>query len=657
MPLRDDLLTPIPGDNPAGANLRYDPVTDKVKEARREDIDVPQGDWKTALKAADHNAAIKLASEALAKRGKDLQLAVWLVDSHVRKEGFALLAPGFRFLHDLLDQYWDTLYPLVEDDDSEMRAAPLDWLGSKLAEPLGFLPIVNNKLSWLAYKESRVVGYEADADTNEKQMAREARLGEGKISAEEFDEAVDACPLSFLKDTLEMLNEGLSEAEALSEYCDVKFGEFSPSFLPVRNAIEEIAQTVKVLIGKKAPEDVDLPDAEVQLSVKAARQRKEEPAEELEFQADSSEESYDSFSTSASSFSGELSSVDDATRQLATICTFLREQDSEDPSPYLILRSYAWGKLLANSPLIDQSSLEAPPSEWRVNLKRATADGDWDQVLAATEEAMAQPGGRVWLDLQRYTVNALEQKGSSAAARVVRDALRGFLEGLPDILDLTLPDDTPAANAETRNWIENFVRRQQGPPPQAADASGEETPAEESFSFDDTPTDTSFDDFSSSDSSEPTPEPEPEPELELPPVEVDEVPPILIADDAPPSDTSDEFQVALAAVKEGRTVDGLSVIASLLATERSGRARFRRRTQLAHLLLAAGQPKVAQPLLDHIATEIEDRRLEDWEEGEALAYPLHLLLRCLSPSEEERRTQLYGRVCKLDPVRALNWPM
>src|SRR5579883_3500034 len=141
MPLRDDLLTPIPGDNPAGANLRYDPVTDKIKEARREDLDVPQGEWKTALKTADYSAVIKLASEAIAKRSKDLQLAVWLVDAHVRKEGFAGLAPSFQFLRDLLEQFWDSLYPPIDEDgDMEVRAAPLEWLGNKLGEPLGFVP-------------------------------------------------------------------------------------------------------------------------------------------------------------------------------------------------------------------------------------------------------------------------------------------------------------------------------------------------------------------------------------------------------------------------------------------------------------------------------------------------------------------------------------
>ena len=67
MPLRDDLLAPIPGNSPAGISLRYDPITDKIKEARREDLDAPQGAWKTAIKSADHAQAIKLASDAIAE--------------------------------------------------------------------------------------------------------------------------------------------------------------------------------------------------------------------------------------------------------------------------------------------------------------------------------------------------------------------------------------------------------------------------------------------------------------------------------------------------------------------------------------------------------------------------------------------------------------
>jgi len=42
---REDLLTPIPGPNPSGQNLRY-VLYGPIKEARREDDEVPQGDWR-----------------------------------------------------------------------------------------------------------------------------------------------------------------------------------------------------------------------------------------------------------------------------------------------------------------------------------------------------------------------------------------------------------------------------------------------------------------------------------------------------------------------------------------------------------------------------------------------------------------------------------
>src|ERR1035441_9449936 len=88
MPLREDLLTPIAGENPAGANLYYDTVFDQIKEARREDEDdLPEGDMVLAQKKkADHRAVIKMAGEALANKSKDLRLAGWLVESQLRVE-------------------------------------------------------------------------------------------------------------------------------------------------------------------------------------------------------------------------------------------------------------------------------------------------------------------------------------------------------------------------------------------------------------------------------------------------------------------------------------------------------------------------------------------------------------------------------------------
>ena len=47
------LLIPIPGDNPAGEFLRYEETYDRIKGAREEETDLPQGVWERPLKKAD----------------------------------------------------------------------------------------------------------------------------------------------------------------------------------------------------------------------------------------------------------------------------------------------------------------------------------------------------------------------------------------------------------------------------------------------------------------------------------------------------------------------------------------------------------------------------------------------------------------------------
>lgn len=62
MPLRDDLLNPVPGENPSGKSLRYERVYDQIKEARTEDDEsIPTGAWQRQVKKADFLLVIKLA--------------------------------------------------------------------------------------------------------------------------------------------------------------------------------------------------------------------------------------------------------------------------------------------------------------------------------------------------------------------------------------------------------------------------------------------------------------------------------------------------------------------------------------------------------------------------------------------------------------------
>src|SRR5712691_7467850 len=252
MPVREDLLQPIPGLNPAGTNLRYDPIYDKIKEARREEEDVEQGEWKRARKVADWPLVIKLASDALTTKSKDLHIAGWLTEGLLKQEGLGGLRTGLGLLHALLDTFWDHLYPEAESGDVELRASPLNWVGRYLDAGVKSVPVTKAGHDLFKYLESRAVGYEADAKGDEKkQAAREAALGEHKLAAEEFDKAFDATPKPWYKQLMADLEGCLKAVQGLDELCQQKFGDASPSFGTLVQALEEVQHLARQLLEKK----------------------------------------------------------------------------------------------------------------------------------------------------------------------------------------------------------------------------------------------------------------------------------------------------------------------------------------------------------------------------------------------------------------------
>jgi hypothetical protein len=89
--------------------------------------------------------------------------------------------------------------------------------------------------------------------------------------------------------------------------------------------------------------------------------------------------------------------------------------------------------------------------------------------------------------------------------------------------------------------------------------------------------------------------------------------------------------------------------------ERSGRARFLRKTQLASICMETGNEAIAQSILEQLAAEIDARHLDEWEPAESIAHPLLLLYRCqLRTDRESPATKaLFAKLCRLDPGQAL----
>ena len=449
MPVREDILTPIPGDNPSGANLRHAPIYDQIKEARRQEDGGTQGDWEHEIKTANYKAVVQLTQEAIATQSKDLQLAVWLAEALIYQDRLPGLSAGITLLRGLVESFWDSLYPELEDGDAEFRATPLEWFGnyfdpSKGSSPalaVRRIPITKSGLDWFQFKTSRSVPSEAETQGNEtKAEARKAALAEKKLSPEEFDLAFRETPKTFYRELEADFKTASENVDALDSVCREKFGDVAPGFRELKRALEEVSTSARILLQEKLKQDPD-PVAPSEV-----------PAEGLEGAQAVSEGGIPEEGLESSG-NLELRNRQDALRMLIAAARLLRRASPSDPVPYLVLRALRWGELRAANGDLDGALLEAPPGDVRVKLKTSALAGDWNKVLEIAENAAAGGCGRGWLDLHRYTIRACEELGYTGVALTLRSNLKALLADLPKLPTMTLADDTGTANPETMDWL------------------------------------------------------------------------------------------------------------------------------------------------------------------------------------------------------------
>ncbi len=598
MALREDLLNPIAGENPSGVDLRYDNnllLFDKIKEARRQDDDLAQGDWQHERKVADHKLVVKLTEEGLASRSKDLQLAAWLTEALVHAQGFAGLRQGLTLCHGLIQNFWDTLYPPIEDGDLELRGGPLEWLVAVLDIPLKSVPLVNAGYNFLKYKDTKLVGYENAATNDKDKKARAKKIQEGKLSPELFDKAFVETPKVFYASTEKELDACLQTVDQLSKLCDEKFGDVAPSISRLKVPLTEIRYCVHALLEKK-------------------RETEPDPVEEIP-----PEQPVGSEDQSGTGTTGAVVELTDRRQAIALAvkaAAFLRKKEPYSPAPYLMLRGLRWGELRTASNLSDATLLEAPPTELRQQVKRLALAKRWEELLETAENAMALPCSRAWLDLQRLVCQACNALGTEYATieTAIHSELKCLLEDLPQLWDANLLDDTPAANSETRAWL-----RKLGEKPAASTSAAAPPPVEGA-------------------------EPAPDGSSAAP-----------VAPPSWPARLPDVYELAQDALKAGRPEKAFEIMQQEISRQSSGRRKFERTLQLVQLCVSAGKDAIAQPLVDDLAAAIEAHKLDDWEDREMIAAALTTVLsvsKKVQASASEKQ-KLFERICRLDPVRAL----
>lgn len=602
MPLPPEILEPIDGPDPAGSFLRYD-TTDttyaEIKEAREEDDVLPQGEWERERKTADYRKVVELATTALVERTKDLQIAAWLAEALTHREGFAGFREGLDLIRGLLEDFWDDVKPPLDDDgDVGFRASALAWVAGELGGAVRSVGLTREGYGLIDYRVSRSVGYEEDAEGDpEKLRALEEAISAGRPTADAFDEAVAATPKSWYKELVSDLDGSLESLEELDALVEERFEEEAPSFRVLREALTEVRDRAGKILDQKLEEDPDEPEIAAAVPGEEGAPSEDGPGAGS---AAAASGAASAGSAGSSSPRGAVpTSWEDAASHAAAAARFMRSEDPTNPAPYLLLRGLRWGEIRSGDGELDPRLLAAPPTSTRTRLKGLLLDAQWEELLEEAEEVMATPFGRGWLDLQRYALTACDGLGDSydGVAEGVREELRALLRERPELPDLTLMDDSPTANSETRSWLQ-----------EAGILEVDEEALEEARKRRK-----------------------------------------RIRPSRSPSDR------AWDRVRAGHPREGIQILMDRANQEKSARARFLLHSQAARIMVDAGLESVAMPILNEMLQEIEEHTLEEWEDGETVALPLGLLYRCMTKldSDPQGRDQLYQRVCRLDPVHAM----
>jgi type VI secretion system protein ImpA len=327
------LLAPIPGDNPAGENLQYAGVHDEIREARRADEDFEQGDWKRDLKVADWKQVLNLSTAALAAKTKDLQICAWLSEALVKLHGMAGLRDGLKLMRGLHEQYWESLYPEMDEDDLDARANALAWMDRQAALAAKEVQITSTttgaNFSYRQYDESKQFDIPEDTSAADpKQLERieelRARVAEEqKLTTEDWAKAKRATRRAYFEELHALLNECWAEYESLDREMDQKFGRQTPGLSDLKKTLDAIRSLVGSIVKEK-------------------RLAEPYPGEVAEITEDAAEAGGGGYGPAAT---GSVKARHDAFRRLAEAAEYFRIHEPHNPVSYLVQRAIKWGQM------------------------------------------------------------------------------------------------------------------------------------------------------------------------------------------------------------------------------------------------------------------------------------------------------------------------
>lgn len=513
---------PISDAAPTGVPSRDDPAYEALAAEFRK-LELPE------LPAVDWPGAVKLASDILGNKSKDVMAGVYLAIALFEHRGYEGFADGVTVLHDMLSAYWDTMHP----ERVRPRQSAFQYLGDRGGKRVGQVGTDG--------ASHDVVGRILDTV--------------GKIDA--------------------LLGEKLEGGSGL---------------------LSELSRELRDVHGRTAPSAAPAPAAAPSAQAGGGA----------------------AFAGPAVSAPSSVGSEDDFDRAvqavrpaLRAIGEWKRATNPRDPMAYRLPRIATWIAIKQSPPATaGATSIPAPqPPDSAAKLEGKLAAQQWAGVLEETESRMAT--SVFWLDLHYFAYTALRGMGPEfhPASDAVATEVRGLVQRLPELPDLTFAGGMPLANEATRAWIRDTVL--------AAPGGGGARPSAG---------------------------------LALP-VEMGEPEGLAAARDE-----------AAGLASGGRIADAVRLLEAGAARSVRARERAAWKVAVARVCADSGRHDVALAQLEALQDDLQSTTLEAWD-PELASQMLRLLLSArqkalpagAGPEEQQKTRELLRRLARLDAAAALEF--
>ncbi len=305
----DALLSEFDGDSPCGDDLEYDPDFIELETVAVAKDEQQVGDSVIAAEGVDFPKVATMAHDIL-KRTKDLRAAVYLAEGVLHSEGFVPFERVLAYIHGVLDKYWDTVYPLLDDEDDDDPTMRINALRG-LSSPNAVLR---------AAKRARLT----DSKTMGRWSLRDIAVAEGETSKPaDMESTPDTATISAAfqdtnPETMDAIREAVGKSrehlKGINAILDDKVGADGPDLTDLEKLLFKAQDAITKVLGGD---------------------------EVVEEGADIVEESGGAAAPTSggNAISGAINSTDDVTRMIDKICEYYARSEPSSPVPMILQRA------------------------------------------------------------------------------------------------------------------------------------------------------------------------------------------------------------------------------------------------------------------------------------------------------------------------------